>query len=529
MNGLAATPAGNGARRLGFHSAPLGRLRKLLLALNILTPVAYILTAGCAHASQAPRVAAAAPSNGVPPAATGPAALRRQVRVTVETNAPPLENGTNSAPAKKTSFEWKAWCVGWDGLHLQLTRQTLLGRYLPGVTNLVEPHLDKVSAIPGVATSGLRLHLEEDRLTMKIGGSVAFDGSAFITGPQFHGFDDGIQLRRFRAYAQGDCLLVLPVSYEFEIGYVPNTYYIQNSYVAFRDIGLIGELKFGQYQAPMGLDVVTSGRDISEMEPAAVLQALAPGVNAGVQMGRPLFEQRATWKFGFFTAGGGGQDFGEASKSYGRAITRLTGLPLYAPDPGHPGSATLLHLGLSANILYSTDDSIRYRSRPENHLGPYVVDTGSIKANGSLVAGAEAAWVSGPFSIQAEYLQSWVNDKNGQSPSFGGAYASASWFLTGETRPYDRQNGCFTRVVPQHNFNWGRGGWGAWELAARCSCLDLDSANVHGGRLSEFMVGPTWYLHSHLKWRFEYGLADVTHHQPEGIINIFQTRMEVDF
>jgi len=264
------------------------------------------------------------------------------------------------------------------------------------------------------------------------------------------------------------------------------------------------------------------------MELAAPLAALAPGVNAGVEIGRPVFGQRATWKFGLFTAGSS-QDTGDASKNYGRAITRFTALPIYQANPDHPDSATLLHLGMSANVLYSADSSLLYRSRPESHLAPYVIDTGKIAADDALVAGAEAAWVKGPFSIQGEYLHSWVNEKGGRAPGFEGTYASASWFLTGESRPYDRQNGCFSRVIPRKNFDWGKGGWGAWEVAARYSFVNLDSADVHGGRLSMLMTGVNWYLHSHVKCRFEYGCGRVAGRQPEGNLNVFQTRMEVDF
>jgi phosphate-selective porin OprO/OprP len=189
----------------------------------------------------------------------------------------------------------------------------------------------------------------------------------------------------------------------------------------------------------------------------------------------------------------------------------------------------LLHLGLSANYLYSEGSSVRYRSRPESHLAPYVVDTGNIDARGAYVGGIEAAWVNGPLSIQAEYLHAWVKEENGQDPEFDGVYVSASYFLTGESRPYDRLNGCFARVIPRKNFGWGDGGWGAWEVAARVSYVNLTSADVHGGRLSELMTGVNWYLHSHVKWRVEYGYGHVADRPPEGNINIFQTRMEVDF
>ena len=255
---------------------------------------------------------------------------------------------------------------------------------------------------------------------------------------------------------------------------------------------------------------------------------LSTAIDAGVEIGQPVFDKRATWKLGFFTAGTS-QDTGDASKDYGRAITRFTGLPIYEAKPDDPDSTTLLHLGMSANILYSASSALRYRSRPESHLAPYVVDTGNIVADSAVVAGAEIAWVNGPFSIQGEYLHSWVNERDGQAPGFDGVYASASWFLTGESRPYDRHNGCFGRVIPHHEFDWFKGGWGAWELAGRVSYVNLSSADINGGRLSMLMTGVNWYVHSHVKWRFEYGLGHVTGRQPEGNLNLFQTRMEVDF
>ena len=101
--------------------------------------------------------------------------------------------------------------------------------------------------------------------------------------------------------------------------------------------------------------------------------------------------------------------------------------------------------------------------------------------------------------------------------------------FTGESRPYDRTEGRFGRVLPRHNFNWGKGGWGAWELAGRYSLVNLNSADVHGGRLSMLMAGVNWYLHPHVKWRFNYGFGHVSGRSPEGNLNIFETRLEMDF
>ena len=468
------------------------------------------------HAAEAPQ-GACSTSNSVSEAEAGPARLKQQVRVTVGTHARSAGATTNQTAPEQKSFDWKFSWNGWDGLHSDLSQKTPIKDPLAGLREAFQ------------ATNTYRVfHLEEVKMIGKIGAKLALDGAGFVTSKEFQGFDDGIQVRRARLYAKGDCLLALPVSYEVEIGYIPNTFYIENSYVAFKDIPWIGQFKLGQYQAPMSLDMVTSSRDVTFMESAAPVQALAPGVNAGIQIGRPVFDRRATWAMGLFTDGLG-NDIGEATKDYGRAIARVTGLPIYQADPDRPDATRLLHLALSANVLYASSSSVRYRSRPESHLAPYVIDTGNIHADGALVAGTEAAWVNGPFSLQGEYLHSWVGEQGGQAPGFNGFYTSGSWFLTGESRPYDRTEGKFGRVIPHQTFNWGKGGGGAWEIAGRYSFTDLDSANIHGGRLSMLMAGLNWYPHSHVKWRFDYGFGRVSNRTPEGNLNIFETRVEIDF
>jgi phosphate-selective porin OprO/OprP len=442
----------------------------------------------------------------------GPERLKEKTRVTVDTNAPPAgASSTTNAPPK--SFDWNASWKGWDGLHFSFTKKTLLGRQVTAVTNIQF------------------VHLEETRMAGKLGAKFALDGAAYATGDEFSGFDSGVELRRARIYAKGDCVVLVPVSYELELGYIPGSFYIENSYLEFHDLGFLdflGSFKIGQYPVPMSLVNYGSSRDMTFMEPASPLEALAPGVNAGLQVGRPLFSERMTWALGLFTDAAG-QDFGDATKDFGRVVGRLTGLPIYRSDPDRPETQRLLHLGLSGSLLYASGGTVRYRSRPESHLAPYVVDTDDIDADSAYTVGAEAAWVRGPLCVQGEMVHSGVSENTGQHLIFGGFYGSASWFLTGETRPYNRRQGTFDRVVPRRNFNFGKGGWGAWEVAGRYSFVNLNDGDIEGGRMSLLMGGVNWYLHSHVKWRFNYGFGHVTGRNPDGNLNIFQTRIEVDF
>src|SRR5262249_32415273 len=47
-------------------------------------------------------------------------------------------------------------------------------------------------------------------------------------------------------------------------------------------------------------------------------------------------------------------------------------------------------------------------------------------------------------------------------------------------------------------------GWGAWEVAARYSYLNLNDGPVRGGVMGGTTLGLNWYLNSNLKVQFEY-------------------------
>jgi phosphate-selective porin OprO/OprP len=134
-----------------------------------------------------------------------------------------------------------------------------------------------------------------------------------------------------------------------------------------------------------------------------------------------------------------------------------------------------------------------------------------------LLLGAEAAFVYGPFSVQAEYVLCDVDAPTQGDPVYSGWYAQASWFLTGECRTYERGRARFGMVRPCRPFfceDCGSMGSGAWEIAARFSTVDLNDGDVavRGGEEWNATVGVTWYVNNNVRVMLNYVHAEIDDH-----------------
>lgn len=87
--------------------------------------------------------------------------------------------------------------------------------------------------------------------------------------------------------------------------------------------------------------------------------------------------------------------------------------------------------------------------------------------------------------MTSEWVRAWVDAPDSGDPSFWGAYATVSYVLTGEHRPYDRKVAYARRLLPE-------GRWGAWEIFGRYAHLDLDDQDVSGGTLDRGTLGVNW-------------------------------------
>jgi len=150
--------------------------------------------------------------------------------------------------------------------------------------------------------------------------------------------------------------------------------------------------------------------------------------------------------------------------------------------------------------------------------GDYV-DTSDIPADHAWHLGLEAFWNQVPFSVLVEYNRAWVDSPATQNPEFYGYYILGSWVLTGENRPYDHTVGYTGRIFPQYH-------WGAPELVARFSRVDLIDGPVQGGKFYKTYLGVNWWMSRQWKLGFGWGHSWLDRFGTTGITDSFLTRLQ---
>jgi len=372
---------------------------------------------------------------------------------------------------------------------------------------------------------GLRLDSRDGAFKLKFGGRIMNDWAFFSEDSDlkaaFGNIEDGTEFRRARLYISGDIYerVMFKAQYDFAGGDAD----FKDMYIGFKKLPGVGNLKIGHVKEPFGLEELTSSKYITFME-RSLTSPFTPGRNTGLLLYNHALDQRLTWAAGVFQDADG---FGDGTADGNFSVTgRVTGLPWYK-DKGEK----LLHLGLSLSHR-DIDETVRFRERPEAHLSSVrFVDTASFAADEEFRLGAEAAVVRGPFSAQAEYMQSSVDADGTSDKDFAAYYVMGSYFLTGEHRAYKPSAGAFSRVKPKRNFTFGgeNRGWGAWELGLRYSSIDLDDGTIEGGEQEDITLGLNWHLNPNVRIMWNYIHADVDHALYDGDADILQTRFQVDF
>src|SRR5262245_60793025 len=372
--------------------------------------------------------------------------------------------------------------------------------------------------------NAIRIERNDGYHKLAIGGRIMNDWAVIHQDASLVNADStwitGTEFRNARIYMEGTLFerLIFKAEYDFAGGDPAFT----DVFIGLLNLGPIDTTRVGHYKEPFSLEEQTSRRFITFME-RSLANVFSPARNTGAGVQSAPLEGRMTWAVGGFSQT---DAFGDGFGSAGNydLTARFTGLPVYG-DEGR----TLVHLGLGYSHQFrDTATPVTYSQRPEMHMADSLLDTGAIPEVQNVdLFGPEFAWVWGPFSLQSELIGASV--QRGLSlPDLWlwGAYVEGSYWITGENRQYNTARAAFDRVTPAHSFDPGEGSWGAFQVAARYSYLDLDDADIQGGQEDDLTLGLNWHLYSNARVMFNYVHGWV---RDQGDVNGGQTRFQIDF
>ena len=243
-------------------------------------------------------------------------------------------------------------------------------------------------------------------------------------------------------------------------------------------------LSVGKQKEPISMERLLPLTFLPWQERSAAADSLLQARNFGAVLNGTPASQRWTWAASVF------KDYIDSDTSFSDTPTKFVGraswLPWLSPD-----ESNLVHLGAGVRFT-SMSDTRRYRALPEFNQAPLYLDTGEFEVEGELTTNLEAYWRRGPYWLGFEYTQTDLDAPSVGDPTLSGFNITGSWALTGEMRGYRRNNGTFAPLPVARAVN--RGGYGAWELAARFSTLDLDDAQLNGGQMDVYSLGVNWWL-----------------------------------
>ena len=288
-------------------------------------------------------------------------------------------------------------------------------------------------------------------------------------------------------------------------------------------------LRVGAWATPTSLEDATPNTDGLFLERPAAAELVRNIAGGDGRDGFGVLANGDRWYADAVLTGSTVGNTGEFDEQTGY-LTRIAFLPL-------KGQNYAVHVGASVQGVIDPADTnagsadtkvIRLRERPELRVdGERFADTGSIPSDGVIAYGAELGGYWHNFYGAAEAFQIDLSRRDGiTDPHFGGWYVQGAWTLTGESHRWAGANGGFAGVRPTNAFDLAAHHWGAWEIAARYSALDLNykegalgtaplASAVRGGDQTITTLGLNWYPNNTVRFLLDYLWVDVDRYDPE--------------
>ena len=403
----------------------------------------------------------------------------------------------------------------------------------------------KTSASLSAGASGFTFRSADTNFVFKLRGLLQVDSRTYLDDGDI-GNNDTFAIRRARPIFEGTVFKYF--DFLLQPDFAPSTPALRDAYLNFRYIPEL-QLRAGKMKTPVGLELWQSGTATHFVE-RSLVSDLLPGRDVGFMLHGEVWQgaEADTRKLGFtgvlnyslgaFNGVGDGRnssnvDFDDEKSGAARLFLHpflKTGIePLKGLGLGVAGSYGNVEGGEGLPSSYQTEglqSFFNYRS------GANFVADGNLWR-----ISPQGYYYWGPFGLMGEYVLSSQNVR--ATNTFANIHnrawhVSASYVLTGE------DNG-FRGVTPRNNFDPREGHWGALQLVARYSQLELDDEifptfadpTTSAERATAWGVGLNWYLNRNIRASGNFIRTDFKGGE-EGRVtaqdeNVFLTRLQLAF
>ncbi len=322
---------------------------------------------------------------------------------------------------------------------------------------------------------------ESGRMKLNVGGRVHLD----TVSVQSDGiaYTDETDIRRLRV----DATLDIGNDWRFKIdgdvgGLSPGIY---NAWVAYRGIKDT-EFRVGNFIAPFNGENMMSSSNTKFIE-----RSLPSELSPNFLLGASAAYEGKNWSVigGYFT--NPIEDETLTNRDDGKSVVARG---VFAPI-NNKREALHFAAAIERRELDSGASS-RVRTNSEFALTRQaILDTHTLAGiDGYTNLNLEVGYVNGPFMMKAQQITRDNDAPALLDPKFTGRAVESAWVITGERQRYSVGTGTFGEVTPDKD-NW----FGAWEIAARYSTLDLTDGVVAGGEEKNLTVGVNWYVNRNVR------------------------------
>ncbi|HIN53401.1 MAG TPA: porin [Planctomycetes bacterium] len=356
-------------------------------------------------------------------------------------------------------------------------------------------------------------------------GRIQLDHWAFIdgdsvtneieTGDPLTDPADHIGFRRLRfgpAGTMGDNGI-----YKIEMDFAnPGKIAFKDAYIGINGLPILNTLILGQQKRPYGLSTLASSRYNALIERPLGVEAFNEDARRiGIQSYGVSNDRVYNWRYGAFMSENvqnSGKIFATTENGVYQAEFAGRFAKTFWYDEQSDGR-NYGHWGVSGSVANTdpnaANNQARFRTRPESRTSSRWLNTGRIAgADRYALWGIEGALNFGPLNIQSEYQVVQVHRLADPSVVFQAGHIQASYWLSGEHTPWNRDTGTIGRTLPFDPFSPDVQGddprGGAWQVAIRYSYADFTDDDIFGGVGNSLSIGLNYWWSSRSRIQINY-------------------------